>query len=437
MPVWSRKTLKSFLMPGGVLLFCVIILDFLGWLTLPPPALSFLFYCAVIGGMLLSWRFHSSRVFFCLLVLFLAEQGIALFAGSQHPLAPAGLIALRIVAVLVPADFVLIALMQERGFTLGSAAPVAIFLFIESVVTIVLAENAEQFISAAHTRHPASSTSLPDYSLFVVGAAAILLITRFLFTRKPVDGALFWSLLAFVQFLRNAGSAHFATPYSATAAGILAISIIENSYLLAYHDELTALPSRRAFNDALLRLQDPYAIAVVDIDHFKKFNDTYGHETGDQVLRLVASKLAQVTGGGKAYRCGGEEFTILFPGRTSDEVVDHLERLRLLIESSEFHARGLDRRSVPRGPDRRRESSTNRPRRKADAIRELSKRTSTHPLSVTVSIGLAGSAGDEPDPDVIVQSADKALYRAKANGRNRMETASAKRRGKAKAAGIA
>ena len=100
----------------------------------------------------------------------------------------------------------------------------------------------------------------------------------------------------------------------ATAGLILISSIIENSLFLAYHDELTSLPARRAFNDALLRLEAPYTVAVVDIDHFKKFNDTYGHETGDQVLRLVAAKLAGVTGGGRAYRVGGEEFSILFPG---------------------------------------------------------------------------------------------------------------------------
>jgi GGDEF domain-containing protein len=436
LPTWSRKTLKAFLMPGGILLLCVTIFDFLGWLTLPLPALNFLFYCGVIGGILLAWRFHSSRVFFCLIVLFLAVEAISVFAGSQHSLGPAGIVALRAVAVLVPADFALISLMQERGFTLGSIAPVAILFFIESVAVMVLGENAEQFVSTSHARHTAGSMALPEYAAYVFAGAAILLIVRFLFTRKPVDGALFWSLLAFVQFLRLAGSA-LSTSYSATAVGILATSIIENSYLLAYHDELTALPSRRAFNDALLRLQHPFSIAVVDIDHFKKFNDTYGHDTGDQVLRLVASKLGQVTGGGKAYRCGGEEFTILFPNKASDEVFDHLERLRLSIESSEFYGRGMDRRSVPRGPDRRREGAASRPRRKADAIRELSKRTSHRPLSVTVSIGVAGSVGDEPDPDVIMESADKALYRAKANGRNRVEAALPRRRSKSKTAGIA
>src|ERR1700689_5184653 len=155
---------------------------------------------------------------------------------------------------------------------------------------------------------------------------------RFLLTPKPADNAMFGSIAAFFLSLRFVETARISISYSATSACLLAVSIIENSYLLAYHDELTTLPSRRAFNDALLRLQDPYSIAVVDIDHFKRFNDTYGHDTGDQVLRLVAANLARVTGGGQAYRCGGEEFTILFPGKTTAEVVDHLERLRRKIE---------------------------------------------------------------------------------------------------------
>src|SRR5207244_6077403 len=101
----------------------------------------------------------------------------------------------------------------------------------------------------------------------------------------------------------------------------------------------TGLHSRRAFNDALLRLKPPYAVAAVDIDHFKSINDTYGHDIGDQVLRMVASKLARVGGGGDPFRVGGEEFTILFPGRTGKEIVDILELLRLNIESSTFRVR--------------------------------------------------------------------------------------------------
>jgi GGDEF domain-containing protein len=266
----------------------------------------------------------------------------------------------------------------------------------------------------------------------VFAAAATFLLARFLITRKTVDSALLWSLSAFFLALRFTGATRVSTVYSATAACILAISIIEDSYLLAYHDELTTLPSRRAFNDALLRLQVPYSIAVVDIDHFKRFNDTYGHDIGDQVLRLVAASLSRVTGGGQAYRCGGEEFNILFPGKTTSEVVDHLEQLRRAIESSEFRMRAGDR-----GPDRRNERARGRAR-KGQAIRELAQDKPPAPVSVTVSIGVATSAKEESDPERVLQAADKALYRAKANGRNRVETASSpRRRTRIKAAGIA
>ena len=66
---------------------------------------------------------------------------------------------------------------------------------------------------------------------------------------------------------------------------------------------------------------------MVDVDHFKKFNDTYGHESGDEALRLVASKLARIAGGGRAYRYGGEEFIALLPGRTLAEAIPIGERL--------------------------------------------------------------------------------------------------------------
>jgi diguanylate cyclase (GGDEF)-like protein len=278
--------------------------------------------------------------------------------------------------------------------------------------------------------------ALPAFAILIFASGGIFLLGRFLLTRKPVDNALFWSLVGFLLSLHFAANARLLMLYTATAACILAASIIENSYLLAYHDELTTLPSRRAFNEALSRLQEPYSIAVVDIDHFKKFNDTYGHDTGDQVLRLVASNLARVTGGGQAYRCGGEEFNLVFPGRTTAEALEHLEKLRRNIEASEFQLRGGERRQNPRGPERRNERTRGRAR-KAHAIRQLAQENPPAPLSVTVSIGVATAARENSDPELVLKAADKALYRAKENGRNRVETALPLRRGRVKAAGIA
>ena len=425
--VLSAGTLKSLFVPGGIWLLGAVLLDYSGWLTVALPVLSFLYYCAIAAGMLLAWRFHSSRIFLSLSVVFLAQQAAAVSTG-QPPFIPATLTAL---AVLLPVNFVLIAMMHERGFTVESVAPVALFLFVESLTVTV-------FCGAAVRVHSLSiPIVLPRYALAVPATAAIFLSVRFLLNRKPLDSALLWSLASFFLALRSAAAIRTSTAYWLATACILATAVIENSYLLAYHDELTSLPSRRAFNDALLRLKAPYSIAVVDIDHFKRFNDTYGHDTGDQVLRMVATNLGSVTGGGKAYRCGGEEFNILFPGKTIAEVLPHLEKLRVTVAKSEFRMRGNDRRQLPRGPDRR--NQRNRARaRKGDAIRRLAEGKPSSVLSVTISIGVATAAAERSSPETVLESADKALYRAKANGRNRVETAaSPQRRVRTRAAGIA
>jgi diguanylate cyclase (GGDEF)-like protein len=434
MRIWSAATLKSLVMPGAILLACVALLAHSGWFTLALPALSFLRYCALIGGMLLAWRFHSSRAFLALVTLFLAEQAIAGAGASGFAAGMPGHTVLETAALLVPLNFLLVAVMHERGITVAGMAPMGMLLFIESVIVSVRWRAAEM-AKPPGTHHPISGVSLTGYATLALALAGIFLLGRFLLTRKIVDSSLLWSLGAFYFALNDVANPRLSTLYFATAACILAASIIENSYLLAYHDELTMLPSRRAFNDAMLRLQEPYSIAVVDIDHFKRFNDTYGHDVGDQVLRLVASNLAHVTGGGEAYRCGGEEFTIIFPGKTTAEVVDHLENLRATIEASEFRMRGADRRQVPRGPDRRNERTRTRPR-KGDTIRQLAQEKASQSLSVTVSIGVATSSSRNSHPDIVQEAADKALYKAKANGRNRVETAGSQR-GRSQAADIA
>jgi diguanylate cyclase (GGDEF)-like protein len=136
---------------------------------------------------------------------------------------------------------------------------------------------------------------------------------------------------------------------------------------------------------------------MVDVDHFKKFNDTYGHDSGDQALKMVASRLAHVTGGGKAYRYGGEEFAILFPDKPVEEAFTYLDRMRRLIEQSPF---------MVRGPDRRR---TRRKKQKAGGKTET---------SVTVSVGIAASQRNEFTVEEVLRAADQALYKAKNRGRN-------------------
>ena len=76
-----------------------------------------------------------------------------------------------------------------------------------------------------------------------------------------------------------------------------------------------------------------YVLAMGDVDHFKSFNDTHGHDIGDQVLKLVAARLAEVEGGGRAFRYGGEEFTVLFDDATLEQAMPHLEATRASVEA--------------------------------------------------------------------------------------------------------
>ena len=143
-----------------------------------------------------------------------------------------------------------------------------------------------------------------------------------------------------------------------------------------------------------MKLGNKYVIAMIDIDFFKKFNDKYGHDVGDDVLKLVASNLVKVTGGGKAFRYGGEEFTILFPGKSMNDVLPHLESLREQVSKAGY---------------------TRKPSKAKNA---KSKPQNTSQLFVTISIGVCEKNSTYKDPNDVIKGADKALYRAKKKGRN-------------------
>lgn len=452
MNFWSPKTLKSLVLPGAIFLVaaCVVFQGAFG--SIPSAAVHFYFYSVFAGGFLLAWRFHSSRVLFALATLFLAQRALEFFSSGRITSAGPGRIALEAVALLLPLNFIAFSLLRERGLILPAIFPRAALLFFESVFVAIICRPGATVGPAllhSHFLGKFTWTPLPSLALLAFAAALGVLLSRLLLFRKPTESGLLWALLATFLAFQVGAAGPAATAYVATGGLILVSSIIENSYFLAYHDELTTLPARRAFNDALLRLEEPYAVAVVDIDHFKSFNDTYGHETGDQVLRMVAGKLAAVTGGGRAYRVGGEEFSILFPGKTAKEIMPHLELLRSVIEVATFRVRtGEDRRSTARraeqeardqearkteaqaqtfgGRDRRsseRRAEARRAaasRKKAEAVR-AGVAGASHDLSVTVSIGTAEPNARLRTIEQVIQAADKALYRAKQAGRNRVE----------------
>ncbi len=161
-------------------------------------------------------------------------------------------------------------------------------------------------------------------------------------------------------------------------------------------DSVTGIPPRNALDHnlpLLLRLMGkeamPLSAIMIDIDHFKKFNDRWGHDTGDRVLRHVCGIVRKtVRYRGEAYRYGGEEITILLPNTSSDEAMATAEHIRELIYRN--------------------------PLESAD---ETSSESSVVPLAVTVSLGVS-TFPDVAGSELLV-AADQALYVAKREGRNR------------------
>ena len=407
----SGNIWKAWLVPGGLLLALSAALVNSSLLGRVAPSLAFYYFAVFAAGLLLAWRFNSSRVLFSLLVLLLAHRAVDFFSFGQTHTGP-GRTAVILVALLIPLNYIALASMRERGLTVAGIAPRFGMLFLQSVVVAVLSRPENSTVSA-----PSDGNVLPFWALVGFVVAAVVLVVRFFQTRKPVETGFLWSLVAVFLWLGSAPIGTAADAYVATAGLILAASLIETSYVLAYHDELTGIRGRRAFNEALLSLDEQYAIAIVDIDHFKHFNDTYGHDTGDQVLRMVASRLADVGGGGQAFRCGGEEFAILFRNASAKDAFERLDMLRQAIQNSVFRFRGSERRNEARAG----QSERRKPVRKKVAA--ILKRPADD-LSVTVSIGVAEPSTRYRQPEQVIHAADQALYRAKRTGRNRVELAS-------------
>jgi diguanylate cyclase (GGDEF)-like protein len=395
------RLLYRLTMPGGVILILAYVLL---RLEIVPGRVSprIDLYALFILGMalVLGAAFHRSRLFLASLILALAQAALAWFSPrvspeSQHLL-------LNAIALLVPLNLLALAWLWDRGIVSPAGRRRLIFIGVEILVVATLMLPRFAHVAAAFDRPFVSQrfsqwSRVPQLALAGFVLAALLLTISLARRYRAVESSFLWSLVATFIALRAGGFGYRSAVYFAAAGVLLMLAVLETSYRMAYHDELTRLPSRRALNEALLKLGDSYTLAMVDVDHFKKFNDTYGHDSGDQALKMVASRLAHVTGGGKAYRYGGEEFAILFPDKPVEEAFTYLDRMRRLIEQSPF---------MVRGPDRRR---TRRKKQKAGGKTET---------SVTVSVGIAASQRNEFTVEEVLRAADQALYKAKNRGRN-------------------
>lgn len=347
-------------------------------------------------SLFLSFQFNRTRLFF-IQVIFL------LLYLTPYFLLPNMVGVNLFIAILLFPIILLLAILPERGIFTLTALPR--YIVILSGIFAVAWLSMEQptivmsWVERSYTPARYFDWTLLSQSSILVMFVCFIFALAFYIARPSLDAAgVLGVLVASATILHNDFEGLLVT-YVAIACALMFVSLVlQETYRMAYIDELTALPGRRALKEKMQNLSGCYSVAMLDIDHFKKFNDTYGHDAGDSVLRMVGGRFKNFDGG-KAFRYGGEEFAILFKGKDVKESEGLCEELRRSIASTDFVIRKQDRR---------------RKLKKFKKARFVNKA-----VTVTVSIGVAENTSHMDGAWDVLKSADKALYRAKKKGRNR------------------
>lgn len=419
MKTWSPLILPFLLFIGLVIIFATCP-DVTGWAV--SESFEYLSYVLLGIGMLLGAVFAQSRIsFICIFISFITcVVDYSFFIKGD---VARGSAVVLLSSIYVPSLAALFYRLSERGLLTSHAGFRALLLLSAMMVIFLLPMVPELASSILHAK-AAMFRPLSDYiRIPLVGILSLLVSLPFLIIRKqhesPFLGRLIGVAMLFVFGALNqpvTGSAHGRLGEAMlltfmSGSGITLIwAVLESSWRSANIDELTELPGRRVLKHHLASLGPSYAIAMLDIDHFKKINDKYGHDTGDQVLRFLAAQLGRNLAG-KAYRYGGEEFVIVCERENFDQTAEALELLRRTISGRKFWIR-----------------SKTRPKKKPEDVSSYSKGKEGHghgeSITVTVSIGVAKNTGKHSaTPQEVLEAADKALYRAKKEGRDRMRTA--------------
>jgi diguanylate cyclase (GGDEF)-like protein len=395
-------------MPVALLLAAYLLSPYVGAL---PASLAGLkvygpYVFLALGGAV-SLAFRRGRVLFGVLTLAIAYVSFRIFlqSGQDEFVAYA---VFSVLCLFVPANLAALSLLKERGAlnrhglqrlsVIGAQIAFAAWIVLSRSVTIV-----------GWAYHPLIKTGLlatsplPQLGIAVITLCVVTSLWAWLVTRSAIDLGMAGATAAFGIAAHGITTPNMFAVFVTAAALILMTAVLQDTFRMAFRDELTGLPSRRSLNERLAGLGRSYTIAMLDVDRFKGLNDHYGHDVGDQVLKMVATQFARVGGGGEVYRYGGEEFIVLFPGKSSDEALPFLETLREDI---------ADHKLALRKTDRPAQADSGKGRRGVPATEKL--------VSVTISIGVAESSERFATPDDVFQAADKALYRAKNKGRNQV-----------------
>lgn len=414
---FTFKTVISAITYIFILLGCYVLIKNIPSFT--PPLILVIKYSSYIMfglGILLSIRFNQGRVFLILLLLTLSQLLLSYHEKLSIHIATYSEVLYPLMCLLIPLNIVAISQLKERGlFSFWGKIRISLILIELFVIYKMAVSNhpsIHKVLDYTFISLPLEKTIMNQPALFIFFLTIVFFIIKAYVKNNMFEVRLVGVIISIFLALSYINDNLSFSIFLSAAGVMLIISIIEDSYSMAYLDELTGIPSRRSLRENLMKLGNKYVIAMIDIDFFKKFNDRYGHDVGDEVLKLVASNLVQVTGGGKAFRYGGEEFTIVFPGKSINDVIPHLESLREQVAKSGYTRKPPKAQNI--------KSKSRAKSRAKSRSKSKSKRKNPSQLFVTISIGVCEKNSKYKHPSDVIKGADKALYRAKKKGRNRV-----------------
>jgi len=353
--------------------------------------LVFLPYVAIALGLFIALWLNRIQPVLILLSLGCFNAVLFYFSSSAFGLELTEEALFPVVSILLPLNILLWIWLPEKGIFNKRLNSVVVLLFLVQVALLfwLLVGVPEEWLAILSRPVVQSSNII----LLSVSAGVMFLLTLFFIVLKMNQSsfkilyhAVFVVLVLMLVGVGQGFNLNTLAWFSTFSAIVLTLAMIFEAHRIAYTDELTGILGRRALMEHFLGLGKKYVIAMVDIDHFKKFNDDYGHDVGDEVLRRVARVLDHVKSG-TAFRYGGEEFTIVFANKTVNEVMEELEYIRRKVESGILEFR-IGLKSIK--------------------------------TNVTVSIGVAQSDVDFNVAKDVLKLADKGLYEAKLAGRNQI-----------------
>ena len=299
-----------------------------------------------------------------------------------------------LMSILLPLNLLIWLLVPERGVKLNGYNLSLLTVFVVQAMGVYWVVTTLPFELVQQLSVPVSEDEGFFVKIPLFGSLMMILVVNIFIIRlamlqkiKVLDQVALFVLLLMTLGLNGFVEYGILGWLASISLLMIILSMIFDAHQIAYTDELTGMAGRRALFESFMGLSRTYSIAMIDIDHFKNFNDTYGHDVGDLVLRTVSKVLTGVGAGGKAYRFGGEEFTVVFTGKTPEQVRPVLDDLRKAVEATELK------------------------------FNHNGKQTKT---KVAVSIGVAPKNKEFKTPEAVIKAADQALYQAKEMGRNRV-----------------